>query len=745
MVYNGSSSREPSEFEKQVGIGVCSIIIVLLNSDNSPIEWKDPCLPLKNQAFQVLVEIWFHESLNLEFLTREMRSVINQAEFDLSLSIEIGKLYERCQSEDISLNHATFSSIDNLLILNQSHKDIYHYQYHFNIETYISTISDILFDEISKLCDGLIFLKKYQKSDRGNEIKTLIVGFYIPIKHLNSSIHSSTNDLLLLSLSNANNRSYENRSSTLASLSLDELFNLEFFIISVEKAAHMSTYRASSDFAHVLNHLIFRWTTNYDLKNQKVTPILFQGTSLSADQSHLAAIDVFESLLYSQKDARSIVFEQEIHLQQWTAFPLINDQLRDIENDFRSKRYEWNLRYQKEILHTFGNMLKAYGYRQIQNMISEPFKIDQSKVSSFERYFYLVDGAGVLHVIQSHIRGNYFYISHFLISKRILNREEDLLRRLVVGLFEKHVKLTTELIESKETGFPCLLEKLKILHQTFPKAPPGSRMFLVKGFYTPTDPNVSSSLFQYIFLNPQRYGFCPLLDYIGCYIRTKTPDFRTVSNSIDGEEFDYILVLYSNRQQTVDAKPIFKYYIVVLNLTPLAIDDDISTSEYIGGGYYLGDIVRNAEKRISALLTTSLKYYSRDSLWRQLHESQEVRCRESSEWITLFLEKISLNSRSFLAVDPNLDVLFSNTLIDWNKVLDHLCQVFKGHLLVQDSSTHFILYNDSNSDYLVHLSILNNCCSACIVSREGVSDPIEWEAIDGVVNEILLFLVYKDV
>jgi hypothetical protein len=739
LVYNSSSSREPTEFEKQVGLGVCSIILVLLDGDSNPIEGiEEPALPIRNQSLRISVEMWPHETLNLDILSKEIVSIFRQTQFDLKLSLKLGMLYWRCASNDLSIDFSAFTPIDNLLTASQDHNEIQNYEYHLNIESYIATMTDILFEEVEKLCGGLVLLKKYHKVDRGNEIQTLIVGFMMSNRQSESFSPFSTNDLELHYLSNV-----QDSCSKTPPYTFQDLVSLKCFIILLQKNSHVSTYRIPSDLGLILRRIVYRWATNFDLKNQNISPIKFQGTSANVDPSHLAAIDIFEEFLFSQKDRKLDVFEREIQLQQWTTFPLINEQLGNADKDIGSKKDEWNIRYQKEILNTFGAMLKDHGYRHTQNMPTDYFRVDSSKVSSFERYFCQMDSFGVLNVVHSSIHENNFFISHFRISREKGSRKDDLLRRLVVGLYEKHIKLTTELIHTKESGYPCLLEKLKILHQTFPKAPAGSRTFLVKGFYDPTEPNVSFSLFQYIFLNPQRYGFSPLLDNIGCYIRTKIPDFRNkeLAKTLEGEEYDYILVLYYNRQQAPDAKPIFKYYILILNLTPLSINEDLSASEYIGSGYYLGDIVRNAEKRIIDLLSMSLKYYSRDSLWRQLHESQEVVCQESSEWITLFLEKISLNSRSFYAVDPTLEKLFSNPLINWNKAMDHLCQVFKCHLLIQDSATHFILYNEFNSDYLVHLSLSNHACEAFIVSREGVSDPIEWEAIDHVVNELLLFLV----
>ena len=731
MTYNCSSSREPTEFEKQVGVGVCSIIIVLLDRNSNPIEQKEPCLPFQTQSLNISVEMWSHESLNLDLLVREIVSFFDQTLFDLKLSVQLGQLYWRSSLGDPSLDFSTFSSIDNELISNSEHKDIHHYEYHLNIESYVATMSDKIFEEVSKLRENIL-LKKYQKVDRGNEIQTIIVGFVMPMHQSASTLQLSSNELQLFSLSNL-----DAFNSNIPPYSFQEIISMLFFVIVLQKNAHLSTYHTPADLVLDLNHIIYRWATNFDLKNQNVCPILFHETLASVDPSHLAAIDIFEEFLFSQNNQ---VFEREIKLQQWTAFPLINEQLNHGENIVRTMKDEWNLRYQKEILSTFGNMLKAHGYRQAENIPTSPFKIDSSKISSFERYYYKIDSPGVVNVVYSSIREKCFFISHFLISRKNGTRKEDLLPRLVAALYEKHVKLTTELIVTKETGYPCLLEKFKILFQAFPKAPVGSRTFLVKGFYDPTDANVTFSLFQYIFMDPQRYGFSPLLDNIGCYIQTKTPNFRIKElATVEGEEYDYILVLYYNRQS--NSKPIFKYYIVILNLTPLSINQEMSASEYIGSGYYLGDIVRNAEKRIIDLLSTSLKYYSRDSLWKQLHDSQEMVCRESSEWITLFLEKISLNSRSFLAVDPSLESLFSNELINWSKVLNHLCTVFKGHLLIQDPSIHFIFYIESNSDYLVRVSIFNKACEACIVSREGVSDPIEWEAIDHVVNEILEFLL----
>ena len=732
FAYNCSSFRVSSEFEKQVGQGLCVIVMVLLDSSNSPIQLQEPVLPLLQDSFKISVALWPHETLKLDNLTQGIFDLIKQTKLDLYLSAEIGDNYRCCKSEDSNLDDFdSISSLHSILISEQKHPDISNHRFRLNIEGFVSSLSNMIFNQLFQSQGRNIILKNCMKVNPGKEVNIILAGVCLREVESPNNGSSLSSDVLASS-----------RKEKLDSLSFTELFALQFFIIAFKDDVHISSYRTSNDFIHNICRLAFRWTSFYDIKNQRNSPIAFPGLSLDPDSSYLAAIDAMERHLSTTRRLQYEV-DREIQLHEWTSFPLLYDPTANIGNTFI--REEWYSKYQNDILLTFSGIIKEFGYSLAQNLKSESFWISP-EVSKFQRYFYKTDEIGILHVIQSHIRGDMLYLIHYGLSKIPQTNNDYILQRLVNHLFETHVKLTIKLLDMENPGLPCLLESLRRLNQTFPKAPFGSRTFLVKHEYHPGDLNVSTSLFQYIFMNPFRYGFSPVSDCAnrsGCYLKSKTPDFRTKSkiSYIEGEEIDYILIVYYNRDRLVsDTEPILKFYIIVVNLKPLSLDEGLSASEYIGGGYYLGDIVKNAEKRISDLLNISLKFYSRDSLWNQLNKLPTGICMEKCEWIKLFLDKIRPNSRSFLAVDPNLQDLFSYTSIDWIRLLNHLCSVFNGHILNLTESVHLIIYNQVNSDYLVLLSFSGDICGN-IVSREGISDPVEWEEIDRIVNEILRFLL----
>ena len=154
-----------------------------------------------------------------------------------------------------------------------------------------------------------------------------------------------------------------------------------------------------------------------------------------------------------------------------------------------------------------------------------------------------------------------------------------------------------------------------------------------------------------------------------------------------------------------------------------------------------------------------MRFYGRDSLWRQLRDSNTCSVSQSTEWTQLFLEKIAPNSRSLLAIDPDLSNLLGPSCFDWDAILNHLADLFPStSRFLQDGSTkrHLVIFNPQNSDYMIHFTAedwqghgsqengdlkLKFQVNATTVSREGVSDPSEWEQIDQIVNAILLWLL----
>ncbi|KAJ3091169.1 hypothetical protein HK102_001446 [Quaeritorhiza haematococci] len=135
--------------------------------------------------------------------------------------------------------------------------------------------------------------------------------------------------------------------------------------------------------------------------------------------------------------------------------------------------------------------------------------------------------------------------------------------------------------------------------------------------------------------------------------------------------------------------------------------------EYLCDGYYLGDVVRYAGQRIDNLVDQAVRFYGRDSLWRQLAMSSSRRGSvegpnsqrsnlsvpstqgpenaddevlpilsnpalmngqpgASSEWTKMFLEKIAPNSRPLLAMDPDLANLMCEPQIPWVEVFEFL-------------------------------------------------------------------------
>ncbi|KAJ1555438.1 hypothetical protein HK096_009625 [Nowakowskiella sp. JEL0078] len=146
-------------------------------------------------------------------------------------------------------------------------------------------------------------------------------------------------------------------------------------------------------------------------------------------------------------------------------------------------------------------------------------------------------------------------------------------------------------------------------------------------------------------------------------------------------------------------------------------------SEYLTDGYYFSDIIKKAERKIEELVEKAVQFFGRDSLWQKLLAwipSTAVRTSESADepqvitdWMSHFLEKISSNSRSILAIDPDLITLFGQPKFPYSQMLDYLKTIYSNNIRefieILQSHEHqpptriryLIIINPSNNDYLV--------------------------------------------
>ncbi|KAJ3027687.1 UNVERIFIED_CONTAM: hypothetical protein HDU68_003328 [Siphonaria sp. JEL0065] len=258
--------------------------------------------------------------------------------------------------------------------------------------------------------------------------------------------------------------------------------------------------------------------------------------------------------------------------------------------------------------------------------------------------------------------------------------------------------------------------------------------------------NLSASLFQYILKNPRIYGFKSLThDGVptACFLTSEYPDFTPAKHSqFEKGSFCYTVVIYMSRETSqISVSNVtepsctsekeknlrLRYFLLIIdrdNSFPLQgldaknqsfVNQSYSESlkEYLSGGCYLGDIAKFAEKKIEKLVEQAIRYYDRDSLWRQLYYNDHpTQCGTgdsdgSYEWTKMFLEKISPNSRCLLQMEPSLANLFGNPSLPWPQLISFLqtrfsktCrQIYEEPKL---GRKHVVFFNPKNSDYLIH-------------------------------------------
>ncbi|KAJ3035807.1 hypothetical protein HDV00_003388 [Rhizophlyctis rosea] len=354
-------------------------------------------------------------------------------------------------------------------------------------------------------------------------------------------------------------------------------------------------------------------------------------------------------------------------------------------------------------------------------------------------------------------------------------------------VYDFHIRHFQRMLDRKvkEQHGPNLLTVIQSFTRFNPRHATFARCRIYHGQRTNEGTNISTSLFQYILKNPQRYGFLPVKSGgqpVACYVSSDMPDFMRggVRRAASGGTTDWTYTIVvcqpngavvpleaglehstSDAQLNVDVgresvagggnekvKLTLEYYVMVVYRKDAAAVPYMEMEargggglsmakggwdvlgEYLGGGYYLKDVVKNAEREIDRMVHKAVRFYGRDSLWRQLIKSDgtmslsphpirssppapgaSVSVAEGiQEWTKLFLEKIAPNSRSVTSIDPDLERLFSDVTIPWNDVIDFLKEGFgSGARELVDSSIggkrHLVVFNPRDQDYLLHFVV----------------------------------------
>ncbi|KAJ3128829.1 hypothetical protein HK098_003371 [Nowakowskiella sp. JEL0407] len=307
--------------------------------------------------------------------------------------------------------------------------------------------------------------------------------------------------------------------------------------------------------------------------------------------------------------------------------------------------------------------------------------------------------------------------------------------------------------------------------------------------------DASDSIFKFILRNPERYGFKGL-EYngatVGCYLLSRNPKFKDNDKGDDDQHpYRYCILVYSTEEPVVmslsrensqnhssehqsprtplltttnDRRKASTQ--ITLNYVLLADNDrsrahiEISESsnllsesflqgddvnrEYLGGGYYFTDVIKNAEKCIEKMVDQAVKFCGRDNLWRKLinwdsahfksvRENAGLLERQfSTDWINLFLERMSPNSRSVFSIDPELVKIFAEPTANFVEMLEFLKDYYFGktrEFLELNGTRHLMIINPSNPDYLMHFILRNVVTSS---AEELVDSATSRNSLDNI-------------
>ncbi|ORX51512.1 hypothetical protein BCR36DRAFT_351388 [Piromyces finnis] len=379
-------------------------------------------------------------------------------------------------------------------------------------------------------------------------------------------------------------------------------------------------------------------------------------------------------------------------------------------------------------------------------------------------------------------------------------------------VYDFHLRYCQLILDEKTGYFPLdILDILNTFVRYNPKHQDFARNRILKGQCTVDCSSFSGNqrLFQYILRNPSRYGFRPVKSHgetVACYLSSNFADFNQTEDVYsEGDNlYQYTLVVYNTNPLLDDDNHLnvslkhkgmlnLDYFLIVLNRKHVfphsAIrqtniskikpqnassqkyyndDDNDPLKEYLSASNTLGDVVKFAERRIEILIEKAIRYYSKDSLWRQLLNGeiseycskidptlpnlweQPLGDLSMGHWTKLFFETWSSHRRSLLEIDPQLSNLFLNQELCWPDIFDYLSQhYYQNHRQLYDKFTrHLILFDTNYTGYLVHFSLHQDkrvdCELICLNPDIKLSDK-ELPFVSECINTICFYLWLKTV
>ena len=269
------------------------------------------------------------------------------------------------------------------------------------------------------------------------------------------------------------------------------------------------------------------------------------------------------------------------------------------------------------------NGMKRESNNKVVNENSGHFVMSDQEFFSVPPIFFQKDGRKRFLIIQCGFKSFFAYINIMMLKKKTGTSncaeisEEDYLRiarktNIIAFSFDFHLRYLQDSVFSPDLPFNILMV-LRNFSDLHPIRPSTARNRIIHGTYIDPEQRSMEKIINYIANNCKDYGFNPInsgLDLLGFGVTTNTlSKKKTKTNS--RLEFTLICTINVQWEGVTSFEEKVEYFIIVVdyenrfpspeskeNVSEIKSYVSDPLREYIGEGYYIGDVVKYFDKKI---------------------------------------------------------------------------------------------------------------------------------------------------
>ncbi|CAG8521098.1 2550_t:CDS:10 [Paraglomus occultum] len=284
-------------------------------------------------------------------------------------------------------------------------------------------------------------------------------------------------------------------------------------------------------------------------------------------------------------------------------------------------------------------------------------------------------------------------------------------------IYDFHLRYLTNVLRTPEAA-PSIdvLELLKHFIISHPEPRKHARHRIYHGTFVKELENIEeNSLFTYIIMNPQRYGFRSIYhgdETIGCF----TTAF--CANQEDPERCKCLLILRSSSKQFSDnGRFLLDYDIISFYDCEGHEQLPLSNDEPLMSVHGRRNVLNQGKQKIDSTIERAIECYARDKLWEQLESTKNQANINPAEFINLTQ---CWCSRLLSSLQPEFRE-FLDLPLDWTEIFNFLATYYSDKVreVNHDGSRHLVIFNPFLSGHLIHFVLdPNNIVRASAVCRE---------------------------